>query len=77
MATRVLDCPNCGTMQVFRVLNRDEREAVRAERKDPRSYVDNLWRCTAPGCRTYYPQFHKGGHALLPERFGEEPAAGE
>ncbi|MFI6008774.1 hypothetical protein ACIBAG_08065 [Streptomyces sp. NPDC051243] len=77
MGTRVLDCPKCGTMQVFRELNKEERAAVRAEMKNPRYYVDNLWRCTAKGCRTYFPQFHKAGYGLLPEEFGDEAAAGK
>ncbi|MFH0518163.1 hypothetical protein ACHBTE_13395 [Streptomyces sp. M41] len=76
MATRTLDCPTCGTMQAFRLLDPAEKAAVR-EKEGPGFYVGNLWRCTAKGCLTYYPQFHKAGHGRLPERFAEEEAAAE
>jgi hypothetical protein len=75
MATRTLHCPTCGGMEVFRPLNAEERAAVREERKDPRYYVDDLWRCTAKGCLTYYPHLRKRDRGLLPEKFREEEAA--
>ena len=70
-------CRTCGTMQDFRKLNEEERAAVRAEKKDPRHYVDNLWRCTAQGCLWYQPYLHTNGGGLLPERFKEEAATAE
>ncbi|MFJ3665176.1 hypothetical protein ACIPSE_01850 [Streptomyces sp. NPDC090106] len=66
--TRSLDCPTCQGMQLFRLLNREEKAAVRAERGE-RLPVDNLWRCTAEGCLTYYPHLRKTRGLLLPERF--------
>ncbi|MFI6852900.1 hypothetical protein [Streptomyces sp. NPDC050416] len=67
-------CRTCGTMQDFRKLNEEERAAVREEKKDPRHYVDNLWRCTVKGCLWYQPYLHTDGGGLLPERFREEAA---
>ncbi|MGW6472305.1 hypothetical protein [Streptomyces nigra] len=76
MRTRRLDCPTCGTMQVFRFLEKDEKAWVR-EKEGPNFYVDNLWRCTAKGCLTYYPHMNKGGYGRLPEKFLEEETAAD
>lgn len=72
--TRTLDCPNCRGMQEFRLLNGEEKAAIRAQKGD-RHPVDNLWRCTAKGCLTYYRHLNKGDRDLLPERFREEEGA--
>ncbi|MEU0072368.1 hypothetical protein ABZ027_22890 [Streptomyces sp. NPDC006332] len=74
MGTRTLDCPTCGTMQEFRGLTDEEKAAIRAEKGD-RHPVDNLWRCTATGCLTYYRHLNKYDRGLLPEKFREEAAA--
>jgi hypothetical protein len=63
-------------MQEFRPLNDEEKAAVRAERGD-RHQVDNLWRCTAKGCVSYYRHLNKSDRGLLPERFRKEAAASE
>lgn len=74
MGTRKLACPTCGTMEEFRLLTDEERAAVR-EAKGERHRVDNLWRCTAKGCLSYYRHLNKHDGGLLPERFREEKAA--
>ncbi|WP_435210650.1 hypothetical protein [Streptomyces sp. bgisy034] len=77
MRTRTPDCPTCGTMQIFRFPDREERAAVR-EKEGPGFFSGNLWRCTGKGCLTYYPQFDNAGYGRLPEKFlAEETAAGE
>jgi len=76
MGTRTLDCPTCRTMQEFRLLTDEEKAAIRADKGD-RHHVDNLWRCTAKGCLTYYRHLNKGDRGRLPDRFGEEAAAGQ
>ncbi|KUO22027.1 hypothetical protein [Streptomyces dysideae] len=68
------ECLTCRSRQKFQKLNSDEKAAVRAEKGD-RYYVDNLWRCTAVGCRWYQPYLHRGGGGLLPEEFRIEEAA--
>ncbi|MFI8187473.1 hypothetical protein ACIF8T_01455 [Streptomyces sp. NPDC085946] len=75
MRTRTLSCPTCGTMQVFRPLDDEERAALRAEHGD-RYYVDWYWRCTAQGCLSYYRHLRMSDGGLLPERFRAEEAAG-
>ncbi|MFG2552849.1 hypothetical protein [Streptomyces sp. NPDC048581] len=67
-------CPNCGTMQEFQKLDGAEKAAVR-EKKGARHYVDDLWRCTAVGCLTYFPAGRLRDHDLLPEKFRKEEAA--
>jgi hypothetical protein len=62
-------------MQEFRKLHDDERAAVR-EKKGDRYFVDDLWRCTAASCLTYYPAGRLGDHDVLPERFRGEQAEG-
>ncbi|WSQ09247.1 hypothetical protein OG604_16520 [Streptomyces sp. NBC_01231] len=74
MGTRTLDCPTCRSMQEFRLLNDEEKAAIRAEKGDGH-HVDNLWRCTAKGCLTYYRHLKKSDRGRLPDRFGEEAAA--
>ncbi|MGW2519210.1 hypothetical protein ACWC09_19780 [Streptomyces sp. NPDC001617] len=69
--TRTRACPNCGSMQEFRKLHDDEKAAVR-EAKGARHFVDDLWRCTAAGCRTYFRAGHLHDRGLLPEKFGNE-----
>ncbi|MGV9454813.1 hypothetical protein [Streptomyces sp. NPDC003635] len=76
MRTRTLDCPTCGSMQAFRFLDDREKAALR-KREGPQLFLDNLWRCTAAGCLTYYPQFNKAGYGRLPEEFREEGTATE
>ena len=61
-------------MQEFRKLHNDEKAAVR-EAKGVRFFVDDLWRCTAVGCLTYFPAGHLREHDLLPEKFRKEEAA--
>jgi len=75
MRTFRLSCPTCRTMQDFRPLNDEEKAAVRKDKGDDRYRVDNLWRCTAKGCLTYYRHLNKYDRGLLPERFREEKAA--
>ncbi|MCD9872326.1 hypothetical protein [Streptomyces guryensis] len=70
------ECPTCGSMQEFRRLHDDEKAAVR-ERKGARYFVDDLWRCTAVGCLTYFPAGRRHEHGLLPEKFRKEEAAKE
>ncbi|KOG32419.1 hypothetical protein [Streptomyces resistomycificus] len=67
------ECPTCRGRHRFRRLDRAEKAAVREE-KGERHYVDNLWRCTAAGCRWYQPYLHTRGGGLLPEKFGEQAA---
>ncbi|MFD4410054.1 hypothetical protein [Streptomyces sp. NPDC058475] len=74
MRTRTLDCPTCGTMQVFRLLTDEEKAAIRSEKGD-RHQVDNLWRCTAKGCLSYYRHLNKSDSDRLPEKFRDEEAA--
>ncbi|WP_458243781.1 hypothetical protein [Streptomyces sp. MAI_2237] len=74
MRTRTLACPTCGDMQPFRLLDEKEKAAIRAEKGDDHQ-VDNLWRCTAKGCLTYYRHLNKYDRGLLPESFREEEAA--
>ncbi|WP_406329987.1 hypothetical protein [Streptomyces sp. NBC_00203] len=76
MRTRSLDCPTCGTMQDFRLLTDKEKAAIRSKKGD-RHQVDNLWRCTAKGCLSYYRHLNKGDRGVLPEEFREEKAAEE
>jgi hypothetical protein len=71
--TRTLACPTCGGMQEFRLLDAAERAAVRAERGD-RHQVDNLWRCTATGCLTYYRHLNRRDRGRLPDTFRGEAA---
>ncbi|MDT7842310.1 hypothetical protein [Streptomyces justiciae] len=66
-------CPTCRSRQDFRKLNDDEKAWVRAE--GSRSYVDNLWRCTAVGCLTYFRIGRINDRGLLPEKFKKEPPA--
>lgn len=75
MRTFRLACPTCGGMQVFRPLNAEEKAAVRAEKGDPRHYVDWYWRCTVKGCLTYYRHLNMSDRGTLPERFREEETA--
>ncbi|MBC9724470.1 hypothetical protein [Streptomyces sp. TRM68367] len=65
-------CPTCRAWHDFRKLDAEEKAAVREERGE-RHYVDDLWRCTAPGCLWYQPYLNKAG-GRLPERFREKPA---
>ena len=74
MRTFRLSCPTCGTMQDFRLVNDEEKAAIRADKGD-RYQVDNLWRCMAKGCLTYYRHLNKYDRGSLPARFGEEEAA--
>ncbi|GHG93249.1 hypothetical protein [Streptomyces lanatus] len=75
--TRSRACPTCGTMQEFRKLDDDEKAAVRAKRGESH-YVDDLWRCTAAGCLTYFRAGRLSDRDRLPESFvKEEAAAGE
>lgn len=69
-------CPTCGTMQEFRKLDDKERAAVRAAKGD-RHFVNDLWRCTAVGCLTYFRAGNLGDRDLLPETFRKEEAATE
>ena len=71
------ECPTCGSMEKFRLLNAEEKAAVR-EDKGARFFVGNLWRCPAVGCRTYFPAGRRHEHGLLPEKFRmeKEEAAG-
>ncbi|GAA4998230.1 MULTISPECIES: hypothetical protein [Streptomyces] len=73
--TKSKSCPTCGTMQDFRRLDDAEKEAVRKDKGI--QYVDDYWRCTAPGCRTYQRYDKKSDRGLLPEEFREEAAAPE
>ncbi|MGW3092313.1 hypothetical protein ACWDCC_02595 [Streptomyces sp. NPDC001102] len=69
--TRSRACPKCGGMQEFRKLDAGEKAAVR-EARGPRHFVDDLWRCTATGCRTYFRAGHLHDRGLLPEKFVNE-----
>jgi hypothetical protein len=70
------ECPTCGSMQKFRQLDDAEKAAVR-EKNGARYFVNDLWRCTAVGCRTFFPAGRRHEHDLLPEKFGKEEAAQE
>ncbi|MEU5316473.1 hypothetical protein AB0G67_07070 [Streptomyces sp. NPDC021056] len=74
MGTRKLACPTCGTMEDFRLLTEAEKTAVR-EDKGAGYRVDNLWRCTAEGCLSYYRHLNKNDGGRLPDKFREEKAA--
>ncbi|MBY8345032.1 hypothetical protein LXH13_14700 [Streptomyces spinosirectus] len=66
------ECPTCRSRQRFRRLNAAEKAAVR-EKRGPRFFVGNLWRCTAEKCLWYQPYLNRGQGDLLPEGFrGEE-----
>ena len=49
----------------FRLLTNAEKAAVR-EKKGPRFFVGNLWRCTAKGCLWYQPHLNRGKGERLP-----------
>jgi hypothetical protein len=74
--TRVRWCPTCRKNQEFRKLREDEKAAVR-EKKGGRHFVNDLWRCTATGCVTYFRAGHLSDHDALPEKFRAETTAGE
>ncbi|WP_329339184.1 hypothetical protein OG866_28980 [Streptomyces sp. NBC_00663] len=66
-------CRTCRGMQDFEKLDQDEKAWARAE--GGRTYVHDLWRCTAAGCLTYFRIGRINDHGLLPEKFRKEPAA--
>ncbi|MFI6564567.1 hypothetical protein [Streptomyces sp. NPDC050534] len=68
------ECPTCRSRQKFRPLDNAEKAAVR-EKKGPRFYVGNLWRCTAERCLWYQPYLNRGKGGLLPESFRKEAAS--
>lgn len=70
--TKYLDCPTCGGMHDFRLLNHAEKAAVRATTEI--TYVHDLWRCTVPGCVRFQRWDKKSEGGLLPEEFREKTA---
>jgi len=67
------ECPTCRSRQMFRRLDDAEKAAVR-EKRGPRFFVGDLWRCTADKCLWYQPYLNRRKGDLLPESFRKETA---